>query len=62
MGESQGSAGDAGDDDAQMQKIQAEKAALTRTMCLLIFLSLLVSGSFYGLTILENPELLPTRD
>ena len=58
MGDSQGSA----DDDAQMQKIQAEKAALTRTMCLLIFLSLLVSGSFYGLTILENPELLPTRD
>ena len=58
MGDSQGSA----DDDAQMQKIQAEKAALTRTMCLLIFLSLLVSGAFYGITILENPELLPTRD
>ena len=58
MGESNGSA----DDDAQMQKIQAEKAALTRTMCLLIFLSLLVSGAFYGITILENPELLPTRD
>ena len=58
MGDDSGSA----DDDAQMQKIQAEKAALTRTMCLLIFLSLLVSGAFYGITILENPELLPTRD
>ena len=51
-----------GDDDAQMRKIQQEKAALTRTMCLLIFLSLLVSAAFYGLTVLENPELAPTRD
>ena len=40
------------DDDKQMERIQEEKAALTRQMLGLIFLSLLVSGAFYGLTIL----------
>jgi len=43
-----------------MQKIQEEKSALTRQMFGLIFLSILVSAAFYGITILQNPGLKPT--
>ena len=44
--------GSGGDDDAQMRQIQEEKSKLTRQMIGLIFLSMLVSCAFYGLTIL----------
>ena len=50
-----------GEDDAQMQKIQEEKAALTRQLIALIILSMLVSGAFYGITLLQNPYIKPTQ-
>ena len=49
------------EDNKQMQAIIEEKAALARQMVGLIFLSFLVSAAFYGLTIWENPKLLPSR-
>ena len=50
-----------GEDDRQMQKIQEEKSALTRQLCALIILSFLVSGAFYGITMLQNPYLKPSN-
>ena len=49
-------------DDEQRAKIDAEKRALTRQLYCHIFMSLLVAGAFYGLTLLQNPELKPTDD
>jgi p-aminobenzoyl-glutamate transporter AbgT len=46
-------------DDKQMQKIQEEKSALAKQMVLLIILSFLVSGAFYGITLLQNPYASP---
>ena len=48
-----------GSEDAQMKKIQDEKAALTRQLIALIILSALVSGAFYGITLLQNPYIKP---
>ena len=39
-------------EDKQMQKIQDEKKALTRQLVALVILSFLVSGAFYGITLL----------
>lgn len=49
----------AGSEDAQMVKIQEEKAALTRQLIALIILSAIVSGAFYGITLLQNPYIKP---
>ena len=42
-------------DDAQMAKIQAEKTALRRQLITLVICSVIVSGLFYGITLLQNP-------
>lgn len=44
-------------DDEQMKKIQEEKSALTRQLIALIIMSLIISGAFYGITLLQNPYL-----
>ena len=56
--------GDAGsqEDNAQMEAIQAEKRRLAWQMYGLIFLGFLVSLAFYGVTILENPQIKPTAE
>ena len=56
-----GSQGGSEDDGAQMARIQEQKAAQSRILCGYIILSLLVSAAFYGLTIFQNPKLLPTK-
>ena len=48
-----------GSEDQQMAKIQEEKSALTRQLIALIILSFLVSGAFYGITLLQNPYVKP---
>ena len=50
-----------GDDDAQMRRIQEQKTALAWNLIGLIFLSLIVSAALYGLTIVQNPDLKPSR-
>eukprot|EP00354_Favella_ehrenbergii_P009038 CAMPEP_0170466424 /NCGR_PEP_ID=MMETSP0123-20130129/10392_1 /TAXON_ID=182087 /ORGANISM="Favella ehrenbergii, Strain Fehren 1" /LENGTH=65 /DNA_ID=CAMNT_0010732555 /DNA_START=25 /DNA_END=222 /DNA_ORIENTATION=+ len=56
-----GSQGGDGDDNDQMQAIQEKKSALARQLILYIFMSALISAAFYGITIKQNPDLLPTR-
>ena len=41
--------------DAQMQKIQEEKSALRRQLIALVIMSFVISGMFYGITLLQNP-------
>ena len=41
--------------DDQMRKIQEEKSALRRQLIALVILSFLISGMFYGITLLQNP-------
>jgi len=41
--------------DEQAQKIQEEKTALRRQLIALVVLSVVVSGVFYGITLLQNP-------
>ena len=41
--------------DDQMQKIQEEKSALRRQLIALVILSFVISGMFYGITLLQNP-------
>ncbi len=50
-----------GDDDAQMAAIQAEKTALAWSLLGRIFLSLICAAALYGLTIVQNPDLKPSR-
>ena len=51
-----------GGDDAQIQKIRGEKKALALQLVALIILSFLVSGAFYGITLLQNPNTLPSSN
>ena len=51
-----------GDDNDQMAAINAKIDYLKWQMYGFILLSLLVSCAFYGITILENPGLKPTRN
>ena len=41
--------------DSQMQKIQEEKSALRRQLIALVIMSFVISGMFYGITLLQNP-------
>jgi hypothetical protein len=41
--------------DAQREKIVQEKNDLYKQLIVLIILSLLISGAFYGITMLQNP-------
>lgn len=43
------------DADAQMAKIQDEKTALRRQLIALVIMSVLVTGLFYGVTLMQNP-------
>ncbi len=43
------------DADAQMAKIQGEKTALRRQLIALVIMSVLVTGLFYGITLMQNP-------
>eukprot|EP00353_Schmidingerella_taraikaensis_P015741 CAMPEP_0185608738 /NCGR_PEP_ID=MMETSP0436-20130131/8201_1 /TAXON_ID=626734 ORGANISM="Favella taraikaensis, Strain Fe Narragansett Bay" /NCGR_SAMPLE_ID=MMETSP0436 /ASSEMBLY_ACC=CAM_ASM_000390 /LENGTH=65 /DNA_ID=CAMNT_0028240999 /DNA_START=30 /DNA_END=227 /DNA_ORIENTATION=- len=56
-----GSQGGDGDDNDQMQAIQEKKSALARQLIVYILMSALISAAFYGITITQNPDLLPTR-
>ena len=49
-------------DEAQRNKIVEEKKQLNRQLMVLIILSLLISGTFYGITMVQNPYLKPTQD
>ena len=45
--------------EAQRKKIEEEKSALTRQLVCLVFASFIICAAFYGLTILQNPNLHP---
>ena len=47
---------------AQAEKIEEEKAVLTRQLMFQIFLSFLLSAAFYGITIFQNPDLKPNDE
>lgn len=46
--------GDKGEDQ-QLAKITEEKKALRNQLWALVILSIIVSGVFYGITLLQNP-------
>ena len=46
-------------DIEQRDKIKAEKNALAWQLIVLILISFLVSGAFYGITMVQNPYLKP---
>ena len=46
-------------EQAQKDKIEAEKAALSGQLVFYVILSIVVSGCFYGLAILQNPNSKP---
>ena len=44
-----------GNEQSQQEKIQSEKKALRNQLIALTVMSFVVSGLFYGITILQNP-------
>lgn len=44
-----------GDNNSQQQKIDEEKRALRNQLIALTVLSFIVSGVFYGITLMQNP-------
>ena len=46
-------------EQAQKDKIEAEKSALAGQLVFYVILSIVVSGCFYGLAILQNPNSKP---
>ena len=44
-------------DIQQREKIEKEKRDLTKQLIFLIFVSFLISGAFYGITMIQNPYL-----
>ena len=44
-----------GDNNNQQQKIDEEKRALRNQLIALTILSFIVSGAFYGITLMQNP-------
>ena len=53
---------DGSQEDDQMQKIAADKAALTKTLVCQVFMAFLAAAAIYGLTLLQNPGLKPRDD
>lgn len=50
------------DENAQMEKIAADKANLSKTLCCQIFMAFLAAAAIYFLTLLQNPGLKPRDD
>ena len=50
------------DENAQMEKIAADKANLSKTLACQIFMAFLAAAAIYFLTLLQNPGLKPRDD